>query len=153
MSLLRPNTALCWWKHAIASCLGNETGDPVFHISMLQGLTSSHSTVGFRVPLSRVQPPSPMLVHHPKIYRPTAQARDTISPSDNLIPKLPLPPHPTCLPTAFFLACKPGLNLQPCCLHPCLEPSPVPSLAWHIALEASAPPNSIPTLALGLLVL
>lgn len=89
------------------------------------------------------------ILSHPKICRPTTQARDTISPSDSSFPKSPLPPHPTCLPTAFFLACKLGLNLQQCCLHPRLEPSPVPSLAWHLALEASAPPNSIPTLCVG----
>lgn len=155
MSLLRPNTALCWWKHAIASCLGNETRSCLPHLStrLHPGLTSSHSAVGFRVPLSRVQPSSPVLVHHPKICRPTAKVRDTFSPSDNSFLKSPLPPHPTCLPTAFFVTCKLGLNLQWCHLYPCLEPSPVPSLAWHIALEASAPPNSIPTLVLGLLVL
>lgn len=123
-----------------------------------RGLPSSRSAVGFRVPFSRVQPSSPALVHHRKICRPTAQAKDTISPSDNFIPQATSFPTPylqnwACLPTAAFLACKLGLNLQWCHRHSCLEPSPLPRLAWHIALEASATPSSIPTLRVGLLVL
>lgn len=127
---------------------------PQLSAQLSPGLTSSHSALAFRVPFSRVQPSSPALMHHPKICRPTAQAKDTIAPSDNFIPDPPLPPYPTCRAgSAFFLACKLGLNLQRCHLHSCLEPSPVPSLAWHISLEASVPPGSIPTLGLGLPVL
>lgn len=124
---------------------------PQLSAQLSPGLTSIHSAIGFRVPFSRVQPSSPALMHHPKICRPPAQAKDTIAPSGNFIPKPPLLPQPhlqsqACLLTAFFLACRLGLNLQWCHLHSCLEPSPVPSLAWHIALEASAPPGPIPTL-------
>lgn len=84
-----------------------------------------------------------------KICGPTAQAKDTISPRSHLF----CTPRLQSLPTAFFLACKLGLSKQWCRLHSCLEPSPVPSVAWHVALEVLAPSITIPTLVLRLLVL